>query len=109
MGEVEPIHHSIPTQQVGELRDVRRDASCLICTAQRHFIPAQVRDTADLFHPPYTVDRQAPELLLDADLCREVRAKQSLLHAAWGIRPNHRHVARSMVVRHRHRFYPLSF
>jgi len=27
---VEPIHHSILAQQVGELSDVRSDASCLI-------------------------------------------------------------------------------
>ena len=30
MGKVEPIHHSILTQQVGELSNVRRDPARLI-------------------------------------------------------------------------------
>jgi hypothetical protein len=30
MGKVEPIHHSIPAQQVGQLSNVRHDPSCLI-------------------------------------------------------------------------------
>jgi hypothetical protein len=34
MGKVEPIHHSIPAQQVGQLGDIRRDPSRLIFRQQ---------------------------------------------------------------------------
>jgi len=34
MGKVEPIHHSILAEQVGELSNVRGNASCLILRQQ---------------------------------------------------------------------------
>jgi hypothetical protein len=45
MGKVEPIHHSIPAQQVGQLSNVRHDPSCLILREQlgRLIVPPALR------------------------------------------------------------------